>query len=107
MRRCVVQASGSLLLSRTSNWMSLKMTSTGLSSGLALGRLIQCSPSARITCRVTAARQGWAGSWSSTTHSAGTWAAGYQSRTRRRNAQTSRAPLPGRYCQRTRPVFTS
>ena len=45
----VVAVSGSLLVSRTFCWMSLKIVSSGLSSGLRLGRLVPCRCSRRIS----------------------------------------------------------
>ena len=43
----------------TLNCTSLKRVSAGLSSGLALGRLIQCSLSRRISRRVSFDLRGW------------------------------------------------
>ena len=64
MRCRVAGGSGSLLLSKIIAWMSLLIVSTGLSSGLALGKLIQCSLSARMTCRVCRDLRGCGRSWS-------------------------------------------
>jgi hypothetical protein len=64
---CVVFTFGSLLVSSTSNWMSLKITSTGLSPGLPAGSVIQCNFIWRILRRVCCDLHGCGESRSSTT----------------------------------------
>src|SRR5205823_14879994 len=99
--RLVVWASASLLSSNTGSCRSLKIVSTGLSSGLALGKLTQRRRNCRMTRLVSRDVHGRARSWSKATH---TCSVGYhRPRAARAGARTNAHPLVGEERARTPP----
>lgn len=105
MIRCLVTYRlGLSLLSKIINWMSLLIVSPGLSSVLALGKLIQCRRSSRTTRRVCRDLCGGGQSWSSAIQ---TFCSGYQLRTRAINRQICLEAVAGEKAHRVRPLLTS